>query len=230
MTQQLCKTITTLNVGETPYRDCFVSYCEPAFSGFKNQIKFSYWCCFSLCMYRQNFISLGAPPPPPPPPPVGVQKKVEIRQTNTKPPTPKQQPSPSPAGGGLFGFNPAAVKLKSTGSSLVSSREKSANQDSPNVADMRSKPSPQVAPRPTKANSLTRNRENSMNQEAAPPPPPPPAPIGPPGGAPPPPPPGPGGAPPPPPPPPPMGFNGECSQHYATDICGNSIGTGIVYQ
>ncbi len=151
------------------------------------------------------FISLGAPPPPPPPPPIGVQKKVEIRQTNAKPPTPKQLPPPSPAG--LFGFNPAAIKLKSTGSKLVSTRgstDKSSSQESPNMADIRSKPSPQVAPRPTRANSLAKN---SVSQEE----PPPPAPSGSPAAAPPPPPPaGPGGAPPPPPPPPPpMGFSGE---------------------
>ncbi len=156
--------------------------------------------------YLTEIISTGAPPPPPPPPPVNVLKKVEIRQTNSKPPTPKQLPPPSSAGSGPFGFNPAAIKLKSTGSRLVAARgsiDKPPSQPSPNMADTRGKPSPQVAPRPTRSNSLARN---SLIQDTPPPPPP-----GPPAAAPPPPPPGPAGAPPPPPPPPPMGFNGDCS-------------------
>ena len=137
-----------------------------------------------------------------------------------KPPEqPKQAAKPPPPSmGGPFGFNPGAVKLKKTGSKFSSSLQRNEPPPSPPTevggrSGSVTRPSPSVAKKPDRANSLSRNRENSIGQPSppAPPPmgapaPPPPAP-GPPmgGGAPPPPPPGPGGAPPPPPPPPPMG-------------------------
>ena len=139
-----------------------------------------------------------------------------------KPPEqPKQAAKPPPPSmGGPFGFNPGAIKLKKTGSKFSSSLQRNEPPPSPPTevggrSGSVTRPSPSVAKKPDRANSLSRNRENSIGQPSppapAPPPmgapaPPPPAP-GPPmgGGAPPPPPPGPGGAPPPPPPPPPMG-------------------------
>ena len=65
-----------------------------------------------------------APPPPPPPPPMGGVKKFE-RTVSPKPEEkPKQRLQPQLSGGGggggggggfLGGFDPSAVKLKSTG-------------------------------------------------------------------------------------------------------------------
>ncbi len=119
---------------------------------------------------------------------------MELKQS--KPP-PKQLPPPSPAGSGPFGFNPAAIKLKSTGLRIAS---KGKDHDAPSSPIVSNKPSPQTAPRPNRAGSVGKNRANSITQEQTPAPPPPPGPPAPPGGPP--------GAPPPPPPPPPMGFNG----------------------
>lgn len=184
------------------------------------------------------FILGGAPPPPPPPPPMGGVKKYSPSPStspSSAPEQPKQQPKPqAPSMAGPFGFNPGAVKLKKTGSRFASSLNRgdsSPTAGSP-AESVRSgsigRPSPSVAKKPDRANSLSRNRENSLSQAAPPPttpppmgaPAPPPAPGPPMGGAAPPPPPpgGPGGAPPPPPPPPPMGGVKSKSLNYTKSI------------
>ena len=170
----------------------------------------------------------GAPAPPPPPPMGGVKKTTDgAPRQQTKPP--EQRPKPAPAGpafSGPFGFNPGAVKLKSTGSKFAStlprdqeppsSSSGGGSSGSPATENKRdsgppvvepkpvrrdtnpNRPSPHVAPRPTRG-----KRENSVSSSAQSPTTPQAPPLFGPGAPAPPPPAVPGGGPPPPPPPPP---------------------------
>ena len=172
----------------------------------------------------------------------GVKKTTDgAPRQQTKPP--EQRPKPAPAGpafSGPFGFNPGAVKLKSTGSKFAStlprdqeppSSSGGGGSGSPATENKRdsgppvvepkpvrrdtnpNRPSPHVAPRPTRGkreNSVSSSSAQSPTTPQAPPlfgpgaPAPPPPAV--PGGGPPPPPPPPPGDAPAPPPPPPMGF------------------------
>ena len=149
-----------------------------------NEAKFG----VSICHTQLNatYLTTGAPPPPPPPPlPVSrpkaqtLQKAISEDQPPKLRPTPAPASAPAPAGSGPFGFDPTAVKLRSTGSKFASTLPRQGSGPSSPPADMRknsltrndsvtstgsdrSKPSPQVATKPI------RNRDGSVSYKNRP--------------------------------------------------------------
>ena len=149
-----------------------------------NEAKFGVSTCHT--QLNATYLTTGAPPPPPPPPlPVSrpkaqtLPKAISEDQPPKLRPTPAPASAPAPAGSGPFGFDPTAVKLRSTGSKFASTLPRQGSGPSSPPADMRknsltrndsvtstgserSKPSPQVATKPI------RNRDGSVSYKNRP--------------------------------------------------------------